>query len=95
MTKPIESFTLEQSVLLKRTAAKLFLCLKNSDNPMANSFLHGELGKILNQVISEDKVFPFKDIPYFELMTRDYFAEIEIEYFNFYSMACFGELAYN
>ena len=94
MTEPLESFTPEQSALLKSTAKKLLLCLHKSKKPMANSFLHGELGEILNRVINEDKVLPFADIPYFELMTRDYFPEIETEYFNFYSVACFGELAY-
>lgn len=94
MTKPLESFTTEQCILLKNTARKLLLCLGNSEKPMANSFLEGELGEILNKVINEDNVHPFTDIPYFELMTRDYFPEIETEYFNFYSVACFGELAY-
>lgn len=94
MNKKIDSFSSNQLCMLKKSARRLLTALEKSQDPMSDEFLTGELGKIINKVINEAAVLPFNSIPHFEEMTRDYLPDIEIEYFNFYSLAMYGEAAY-
>lgn len=87
-------FTPEQVKMLKQSAEKLRFSLINSKDPIAIEFLNGELGNIIEKVLSEDVIVPFHDIPHFAKMTRDYLPESEEEYFNFYSLAKYGKSAY-
>jgi hypothetical protein len=92
MSEKLDLYSSEQLQLLKSSANALLLALNLSKDPMASELLKGELGFIITKIISEDSLLPFERIPHFEKMTRDYLPEIEEEYFNFYSLALYGEL---
>jgi hypothetical protein len=87
-------FTQEQIKLLKNSAEKLHSALNNSKDLLAAEFLSGELGNILDKVFVNDTLFPFEDIPHFELMTRDCLPDVAELYFDFYSLAKYGKPAY-
>lgn len=94
MTKSEKQFTEKQKRLLKKSAEKLRAALCNSKDPAAVEFLRGELGEIIEQVLTGNPDLPFDDIPHFEKMTRDYLPDVEEEYFDFYSLAKYGKPAY-
>lgn len=94
MNKSEKQFSEEKKILLKKSAEKLKTALLNSKNPLAVEFLRGELGEIIEQVLIDCPILPFDEIPHFEKMTRDYFTDIEEEYFDFYSLAKYGKSAY-
>jgi hypothetical protein len=89
-----DSFTPEQVKMLKGSAERLRLSLRESTDSVAKDFLKGELGNIINQILNQNVIAPFKDIPHFEKMTRDYLPDSEEEYFAFYSLAKNGNPAY-
>lgn len=88
------AFSQEQINALKNSAKKLHLALSNSKDPLAAEFLNGDLGRIINEVIISDVLFPFEDVPHFDLMTRDCLPDIAEIYFDFYSLAKYGKPAY-
>jgi len=88
------AFTQAQVGALKSSANRLQLALSNSKDPLAAEFLNGDLGRIINKVIISDILFPFEDVPHFELMTRDCLPDIAEIYFDFYSLAKHGKPAY-
>jgi len=94
MTKSEKKFTEDQKRLLRKSAEKLRAALCNSKDPAAADFLSGELGEIIEQVLTGNPTLPFNDIPHFEKMTRDYLPDAEEEYFDFYSLAKYGKPAY-
>jgi len=87
-------FTQEQVVILKDSAKKLRLALCESNDPLADDILKGELGKIIDNVLESDRIAPFEHIPYFEKMTRDFMPSVEDEYLEFYSLAKYGVPAF-
>lgn len=87
-------FTQKQVEMLKRSAERLRLSLSESTDPVAKDFLNGELGNVINQILNQDVIAPFKEVPHFEKMTRDYLPDSEEEYFDFYSLAKYGKPAY-
>ena len=93
MVSQKKGFTSEQAKQLKASAENLHAALRSSKNPIAGEILNGRLGGIIKDILRDKIVTPLDDIPHFEQMTRDYFPEIEEEYFNFYSFAKCGEPA--
>ena len=91
MTSHKKRFTEEQKRSLKKSAQKLQSALLNSKDPIAYELLKGELGKIIDLILTGNPSLPFEEIPHFEKMTRDYLPEAEDEYFEFYSLAKYGE----
>lgn len=89
----MQKFTREQVVATRAAALKLRDALRRDRDPMAGEFLKGELGKILNSVIDDVALLPIANIPHFSKMTRDYLPNVEVEYFNIYSLATSGEPA--
>ena len=88
-------FTEDQILILKASAQNLMNLLENSDLVAAESLLKGGLREILETVIFSEVTMLFEDVPHFSLMTRGILPAKETKaYFNFYSMACSGELAY-
>ncbi len=83
----VEEMIYESAVILKRT-------LHEATDLMAEEVLAGELGLILNSVIAKTAQYPISNIPHFEQMTRGWLPEIEVEYFNFYSLAKNGKPAW-
>lgn len=94
MTNQKKVFTKEQIKLVKHSARTLKAALENSKDPLAHEFLNGELGEILDRVLTKEIDSAFEDIPYFELMTRDCLPDIEDLYFDFYSLAKYGKPAF-
>jgi hypothetical protein len=89
----MQKFTSEQLVATREAALELRDALRRDRDPIASEILDGDLGKILNSVIDNAAFFPIENIPHFSKMTRDYLPSLEVEYFNFYSLATFGEPA--
>jgi hypothetical protein len=94
MNKSQQTFTQEQIRMLKNSAEELRSALCNSKDPLAAEFLDGELGNMLDKVLNNDEIFPFEDVPHFELMTRDCLPDVAEIYFDFYSLAKYGRPAY-
>ena len=93
MVNQKRGFTSDQTKQLKASAENLHAALRSSKNPIAIEILNGKLGGIIKEILRDKIVPPLDDIPHFEQMTRDYFPEIEEEYFEFYSFAKYGEPA--
>ncbi len=88
-------FNPEQKDMLRKCALELLNILEKSQLNESKQLLNGGLRNVLNQVMEADDLKPLEDVPFFSLMTRDYLpAEETKSYFNFYSMARYGELAY-
>lgn len=80
--------------MLKESAKKLQIALKNSKEPAAHELLTGELGDIIEQVLSNDNAASIEHVPHFERMTKDYLPDVKEEYFEFYSLAKYGKPAF-
>ena len=89
----MQKFTIEQVVATREAALELRGALRRDLDPIAGEILEGDLGKILNSVIDDAAFLPIENIPHFSKMTRDYLPSVEVEYFNFYSLATSGEPA--
>ncbi len=94
MIKKKKELTQEQVIALKESAKKLQIALKSSKDPVAHELLTGELGDIIEQVLSSDSATLIEHVPHFEKMTRDYLPDVEEEYFEFYSLAKYGKPAF-
>ncbi len=79
---------------LKQSAVLLRNILLASSSSAAKEFLVGELGTLLEKIISSEHFALLADVPAFELMTRGILPEAEEAYFNFYSFACFDRPAH-
>jgi hypothetical protein len=90
----MNGFTVDQVNILKQSATDLREVLMSSNDLSAASFLEGELGLIIDSVLNNKIKNSIKEVPHFELMTRDILPEATTEYFNFYSLAKFGVSAY-
>jgi hypothetical protein len=89
----VQKFTSEQVIATREAALELRDALRRDRDPIASEILEGDLGKILDSVIDDSAFLPIENIPYFSKMTRDYLPSVEVEYFNFYSLATYGEPA--
>ena len=92
--RPTE-YSQEQKDTLKKCAVKLLESLEGSQLPESTQLLNGGLRQVLTQVIESEDLIPVREVPFFSLMTRDYLPVKETRlYFDFYSMAMYGELAF-
>jgi len=88
-------FSESQIVSLKKCAFDLLNLLEDCQLSESEQLLNGGLRSILNAIIESENPKPLDEVPFFSLMTRDYLPEKETKaYFNFYSMARYGEIAY-
>jgi len=88
-------FSEGQIACLKKCALDLLSLLEDCQLSESEQLLNGGLRNILNAIIEAENPKPLDEVPFFSLMTRDYLPERETKaYFNFYSMARYGEIAY-
>jgi hypothetical protein len=91
----ITEFSEDQIVCLKKCALDLLSLLEECQLSESEQLLNGGLRSILNAIIESENPKPLDEVPFFSLMMRDYLPERETKaYFNFYSMARYGEIAY-
>lgn len=68
---------------IKKAALNLRVALEKSTDPLAEQWLRGEFGKLLDKAIESGLPEAFH-IPHFELVSHDGFPQVEDEYFDFY-----------